>query len=114
MIVYLNKSDIQNIQTTVQYQTAIASLQNIINTLMAAAAAAALNANIQAYRYDDGQSKTNMEYRDVKAIAAQIMAFTALQQMYLQMPNMNGRMMRLIDSKNFPNFFCGNSTTTCV
>lgn len=104
MIVYVDKSCIEVVNTPTTARARIAAIDVIINTLLDAAGTAALNANIKEYRYDDGVTKVMFEYADVDAIAAQIKALMALQQLYLQMPGMNSRVTRLIDSKCMPNF----------
>lgn len=110
MIVWFDKSSINTVTSATNARAALAALDNIITTLMNAAGQAALNAgNFKEYSYDDGQTKTRIEYADVRAISAQINALLALQQVYLQMPGMNSRVFRLIDSKNMPNFFGGCS-----
>jgi hypothetical protein len=105
MIVWFDKSAIEKITTPTNARAAIASLDAIINTLIAAAGAAALNAGVKEYSFDDGMTKTKMEYRDMSAITAQIRALQALQQIYLQMPGMNNRVIRLCDKSQFPNYF---------
>lgn len=102
MIVWFDKSAINTVMTPTQCRTAIAALQTIINTLLSVAANAALNADIKEYNYNDQMTQVKMEYKDVGAIAAQIKGLMALQQLYLQMPGMNSRTIRLIDSKNMP------------
>lgn len=103
MIVWVEQSCINTITNPANAKAMIASLNTVINTLVAAAAAAALNANIKEYKVDDGVTKAQFEYADAGAIAAQIKALMAVQQLYLQMPGMNSRVTRLIDSKNMPN-----------
>jgi hypothetical protein len=115
MIVWFDKCAIQQITTPTQARAAIASLNTIIDTLVQAAAAAALNANIKEYNYNDNMTHVRMEYKDVGAIAAQIKALMALQQVFLQMPGMNSRVIRLVDSKNMPNLWSlGTTITTTV
>ncbi len=105
MIVWFDKNAVNTITTPSNAQAAINSLNTIINTLLGAAAEAALNAGVREYNYDNGMTKVKMEYKDAGAIAAQIKGLMALQQIYLQMPGMNSRVIRLIDSKNMPNLF---------
>ena len=104
MIVWFDKSAIDTVTTPTAARAAIAQLQAIIDTLMGAAAQAALNANIKEYHYNDQMTQVKMEYKDVGAIAAQIKALMALQQLYVQMPGLNSRVIRLVDSKNMPNW----------
>lgn len=115
MIIWFDKSAMNKIMTPTKAADAIVALQAIIDTLLGAAAQAALNANMKEYSFDDGQTKTRVEYVNVGAIAAQIKALISLQEIYLQMPGMNSRVIRLIDSKNMPNMGwpCLTTTTTC-
>ncbi len=102
MIVWFDKACIERIMTTTDARTMVASLRQIINTLVQAAAVAALKGDVKAYKYDDTMTKTSFEYADAGAIAAQIKALISLQEIYLQMPGMNSRITRLIDIKNMP------------
>ncbi len=103
MIIWVDKNAVHTVNTPSTARARIAALDVIINTLLDAATRAALNGNIKEYRFDDGVSKVMFEYVDAGAIAAQIRGFQALQQVYLQMPGVNSRVTRLIDSKNMPN-----------
>lgn len=102
MIVYFNKLAMNRVMTPTAARAAIAALNDIIATLMGAAAASALNGNIKEYKVDDGQIKAQFEYKDAGAIAAQIKALMSLQQLYLQMPGLNSRVIRLVDASNMP------------
>lgn len=103
MVVWYSKQGINHIMNPTDAKAAIASLQDLINTLMAAAAQAALTGNVKEYSFDDGMTKTKMEYKDVESITASIKGLMALQQIYLQMPGMNPRVLRMISSQNMPN-----------
>jgi len=108
MIVWFDAAAIERVTTKTDARTAIASLSAIIDTLISAAtvAAVATNDTITEYKYDDHQTRTYVkrEYRDVAAITAQIRDLQALQQVFLQMPGMNNRVIRLMDGKNFIGF----------
>lgn len=101
MIIWFDNNCIQRITTPTNAKAAIASLQAVIDMLISAAAAVALNSSLKEYGFDDGQTKTKMVYQNVGAIAAQINDLIALQQIYLQSPGMNNRVVRLIDASNF-------------
>ena len=63
-------------------------------------AKAAITSNMEEYRLDDGQTKVSVRYKDVAAISASITSLERTKQMYLN--RQNGRMSRLIDSRNMP------------
>lgn len=77
----------------------IAAIEAIINALLASAAKAAAGENITEYWLDDGQTKIKTIRRSSKEIEGSIAAFTRLKQLYIN--QVNGRVMRLVDSKNF-------------
>lgn len=105
MIVWWDKGAVQKVMTATDARVIIASLQVIINTLLQAATAAALKGDIKEYNFNDQMTSVRMEYKDAGAIAAQIKSLIALQQIYLQMPGMNSRITRLVDTKNMPNWW---------
>ena len=104
MIVYYDATAIQHISNPTDVQTAINALQNIINTLMQAAAQAALTGNMKEYSYDNGMTKTKVEYKDLKAITASMEALIRLKNMYLKYSN-GTAVITLCDANNFPNWF---------
>ncbi|MBX2906168.1 MAG: hypothetical protein KF744_09030 [Taibaiella sp.] len=105
MIIWFDSNCVERVMTATTARAKIAAIQGVIDTLLEAAAAAALNSDMQEYSFDNGQTKTRVIYKDVNAIVASIKGLMALQQLYLQMPGMNNRVVRLIDSKNFTNYF---------
>jgi len=78
----------------------IIAIDAIIAALMTTALLAATNDNISQYSLNDGQTIINTSYRGVAGITKSIMDMEALKQLYLN--RLNGRMTRLVDSKNFP------------
>lgn len=100
MLIWFNKDAIEQSETGATRQTRIAAVDAIIDTLIGAMAKAATTANMEEYRLDDGQTKVSVRYKDVAAIQAAIMSLEQVKQMYLN--RINGRMTRLMDSKNFP------------
>ena len=104
MIVWVDKSCVEKINTPTTAGARIAAINVIIDQLLDAASKAALNANIKEYRLDDGVTKVMFEYGTVKDIAAQIQALMALQELYLQMQGKRGRVTRLITTKCMPNY----------
>lgn len=77
----------------------IAALDNIINTLMSTAASAAGNQDLMEYSFNDGQTIVKMIYRDSASVFRAIEDYTKLREIYIN--QINGRMVRLVDSKNF-------------
>ena len=104
MIVWTDKASVDTINTPSTARARIAAIDIIIDQLLDAAGKAALNANIKEYRLDDGVTKVMFEYGTVKDISIQIRELMALQELYLQMQGMRGRMTRLITTKCMPNY----------
>lgn len=71
----------------------------IIDALLLQAADTAGTSNYSEYYLDDGQTRISTKYRSVMDVQAGIFAFERLRQMYLN--RLNGRMIRLVDGKNF-------------
>ena len=105
MVVWFSKECIDHVQKPCDIRTKIAAIQTIIDTLDAAMLNAALTGNIKEYSFDDGMTKTRMEYKDIETMNAAVNALMARQQVLLQSPGLNNRVVRLIDSKNMPNYF---------
>jgi hypothetical protein len=77
----------------------IAKIDAIIDALLDTALKAAANDNILSYTLDDGQTKINTMYKGTAGVYASIAAFRKLRQVYVN--TLNGRGMRLVDSKTF-------------
>lgn len=99
MIIY--DSAVVYIQTATTLKDKIAKLDAIITALETSALTAASKSAIQEYQLDDGQTKIRTMYRNAKEVADSITAFETIRQRYIN--QLNGRMTRLVDSKNFTN-----------
>lgn len=73
----------------------------IITALEDVALKAAANGDVSQYSLDDGQVKIMTTYRTAEDVAKSIQAFEVIRQRYIN--QLNGRMVRLVDSKNFRN-----------
>lgn len=73
-------------------------VNKVIDALLETAANSAGNAHITNYSMDDGQTKIQTEYRGTDAIMKSIKDFETLREYYKN--KVNGRVMRLVDSKN--------------
>ena len=105
MLIWFNKSAIKQAETRLKAEERIALINEIIDTLLAAQIEFAADPNKQEYGLDDGQTKIKVMYRNLDAVAASIMQWDKVLQMYLN--RVNGRMVRLVDSKNFPKYNFG-------
>lgn len=83
-------------------QSKIAAIDAIIDALLITMAKAATKENFSQYSLNDGQTIINASYRSVKDIELSIEGLDRLKQMYLN--RLNGRMVRLVDSKAFPGY----------
>ncbi len=79
----------------------IAAIEEIQAALLTSALKAAAKGAISQYSLNDGQTIIQTTYRNSKEIEASYNAFERIRQMYLN--RLNGRRIRLVDSKNFPN-----------
>lgn len=77
----------------------IAKIEIIISALEDTALKAAANDNITEYSLNDGQTIIRTVYKGADAVLASIQAFEKIRQMYIN--RLNGRMIRLVDGKNF-------------
>lgn len=93
------------IESCTTLRAKITAIDNIISALLTTAANAAANENITEYTLNDGQTIIKSTYRGMKAIQDSINSFEKLKQMYVN--RLNGRVMRLVDSKNFTGGFNG-------
>lgn len=88
----------------------VAAINTILDNMQTAMIAGALTSNKQEYRLDDGQTKIEVVYRDFNALSASYKQLLEVKEMILQTMNnnKNGRVVRRIDSKNFPGYRYGN------
>ena len=100
MRIWFDKSDIQQMENVTDAQATITAIDNVIQTLLGAAAKAALTGNMTEYKIDTGQTKQSVVYKDVTAITASITSLNNLKQYYLNA--INGRVSRTVDAKNLP------------
>lgn len=77
----------------------ITRIEAIINALEDTAIKAAANDNITEYSLNDGQTIIRTVYKGADSVMRSIMAFEQIRQMYIN--RLNGRVMRLVDGKNF-------------
>ncbi len=77
----------------------VKKIDAVIAGLLTAATTSAANAHITSYSIDNGQTKINAEYSGTASIFASIKGFEELREYYKQ--KINGRVFRMIDSKNF-------------
>jgi hypothetical protein len=94
------------IQCTTDLRERIVRIDAIIDALETTALKAAATGNISEYSLNDGQTQIKTVYRSPKDVQASIDAFEMIKQRYIN--RLNGRVVRLVDSKNFPGNRNGN------
>lgn len=87
------------IESRTDARSKIVAIDAIINALILTALKAAEGESILEYWLDDGQTKIKTVRRTSAEIQASILAYQKLKQMYTN--QLNGRVFRLVDSKNF-------------
>jgi len=87
------------VQSATTLEDKIARYDAIITALETSVLAASEKAGVSEYSLDDGQVKIKSVYRNPDEVAATIKAFMAIREVYVN--RLNGRHMRLVDSKNF-------------
>jgi hypothetical protein len=97
-MVYYDSADIY-IQSCTTIREKIARIDAIITALENTALKAAANDNITEYSLNDGQTIIRTVYKGADAVLNSIAAFEKIRQMYIN--RLNGRVMRLVDGKNF-------------
>lgn len=98
--VYFDSADIY-VDSAADNRAKIVRIDAIITALETSALKAAAKNAIQEYTLNDGQTTIRTAYRNTDEILNSIAAFERLKQMYVN--RLNGRMMRLVDGKNFRN-----------
>ena len=89
------------IESQATLRAKITAIDAIISALEATALKAAATDNITEYWLDDGQTKIKTTYKGADAVLRSITAYERIKQMYVN--RLNGRVVRLVDSKNFLN-----------
>lgn len=79
----------------------IARIEAIQSALLTSALTAAANGHVSEYQLDTGQTKIKANYRNAAEIHASYDAFERIRQTLIN--RINGRKVRLVDSKNFRN-----------
>lgn len=97
MVVYENAAIY--IETATSLNDKITKIDAVISALLSTALKSAANDHITEYNLDDGQTKIRTAYRGTAAIMNSIKEFETIKQMYVN--QLNGRVMRLVDGKNF-------------
>lgn len=87
--------------TTVQdkWKARIAALDAIIDALEISALSAAGRSHLTEYTLNDGQTQIKCMYRSAADIQQAIMDYEGMKNYYIN--KLNGRVFRLMDSKNF-------------
>lgn len=101
--IWFDKSAILQAESKTTAAERVTKINAIIDGLLDAQIAFAADPNKQEYGMDDGQTKIKMVYRSLDALAMSIAHWERVKQMYVN--RYNGRMMRLMDSRNFPNWY---------
>ena len=87
------------IESKVTLRAKIIAIDAIITALETTALQAAATGNVSEYFLDTGQTKIRSVYRSPAEVSNSITAFEAIRQRYIN--RLNGRMTRLMDSRNF-------------
>ena len=95
-------SILQYLETGTSIKDKIDRLDVIILSMMDAVGRSVLSGEFSEYRYDDGHSKIDVIYRDIKALTKTIEDLRHLQMLFRNdfERNVNGRVVRLVDGKN--------------
>lgn len=90
------------IECATDLQGKITRIDAIIDALMTTALKMAANDNISEYALNDGQTQIKTVYKGADAVLNSIKAFEGIRQTYIN--QLNGRVIRLVDSKSFPGY----------
>jgi hypothetical protein len=99
MPVYYSASDY--VAEAESYQEKITRIDNVISVMESTLLKAAETGHISEYSLDDTQTKIKTVYRSPDEVLKSIRALESLKTLYKN--RINGRTIRLVDSKNFPN-----------
>lgn len=89
------------VQSQTTLAAKIAAIEAIISALETSALTAAGGDGVSEYQLNDGQTIIKQVYRGSAGISRAINDFEAIKQRYIN--QLQGRMVRLVDSKNFGN-----------
>lgn len=84
----------------------ITRVDAVIDALMTSALKAAATDQIQEYTLNDGQTTIKEAYRGAEAVLKSVEGFERIRNKYIS--QLNGRVMRLVDGKNFRGGFYGS------
>lgn len=99
MAVYYDSADIF-IESATSLCDKIAKIDLVIDALLTNALKAALNDNIEEYSLNDGQTIIRTTYRGAREVAKSIKELETVKQIYVNSASLNGRNVRLVDSKS--------------
>ena len=99
-MVYFDSAQIY-VESCTTIQGKITAINAIQDALLTSALAAASQGAISHYTLNDGQTIISTTYRSASAVKEAYNDFEAIKQMYIN--RLNGRVVRLVDSKNFTN-----------
>jgi len=91
------------IQSQKTLQDKITAIDKVIDALILSGETMAINDSIQEYSLNDGQTIIKTIYKGGVGIATAMRYWEGIRQMYIN--RLNGRMVRLVDGKNFPRRF---------
>lgn len=87
------------VQSCIGMRARIAAIDAILDALFATALKAAAGEDISQYSLNDGQVIIATTYKTAGDVERSIIAFERMKHMYMN--QLNGRVIRLVDSKNF-------------
>lgn len=87
------------IDSATSLQDKITRIDAVIDALFTSALKAAATGNVSEYSLNDGQTQIKTVYRSVAEVKQAITDFEAIKTMYVE--RLNGRVVRLMDSKSF-------------
>lgn len=92
-------SGAEYIQSKTSLRAKITAIDAIIDALMTTALKAAESDEIEEYWLNDGQTQIKTIYKGADAVMRSIRSYEQMKQYYII--QLNGRSVRLVDSKNF-------------
>ena len=99
---YFDSADIY-IESQTSLDAKIAAIEAVINAMISQLLKSAATATKAEYMFNDGQTTIKNTYRSPAEVAKAIKEFKSIKDMYVAQKN--GRVQRLVDSRNFYNPF---------